>query len=318
MSTRQQPRKPAGTPAGGQFAPTTHDEADIPLLPPKGQARPFEQIKPLKQIERGVWEVTNTTTEELPANGALRRTAFHFGGQPHRKAAANLASLLHEETWGRYVETDLDALEGRQATVLLQDKTGTVTAREGTVVTTSEGTLALLNKGSTARGIYLSGRPGVPRVLGARAAYRHAEELAADFRKSEASVPEIEPAHFEDIPVCDGEGEPTSAVTAAFVLDHPGFDGTQDGRGCVFFATDRDPEDVVNGYFVAPPGSGLESEHGSIYTKDLVRWGGRVKGFKPGSLSFRDAMELGNKASDGDMGPTWAAIGVAGKQGSSS
>jgi hypothetical protein len=192
-----------------------------------------------------------------------------------------------------------------------------VTAREGTIVTLGEG-LALLNKGSTTKGIYLRGRPGVPRVLGAQAGYGRAEALAADFRKSEAAVPEIDPAHFEDIPVGDGESDPPSAVVAAFVLDHPGFDGTQDGRGCVFFATDLDPEDVVNGYFVAPPGSGLESEHGSFYTKDLVRWGGRVKGFKPGSLSFRDAMNLGDKASDGDMGPAWAAIGVVGKQGSSS
>jgi hypothetical protein len=307
MGARQQPRKPAGTPVGGQFAPTAHDEADISLLPRKGQ------VQPLKQIERGVWEVTNTATEELEANGALRRTAIHVGGQPHRKAAAKLASLLHEETWGRYVEDDLDALKGRKATVLLQDRTGAVTAREGTIVTLGEG-LALLNKGSTTKGIYLRGRPGVPRVLGAQAGYGRAEALAADFRKSEAAVPELEPSHFDDIPVCDGESEPPSAVVAAFVLDHPGFDGTQDGRGCVFFATDRDPEKVVNGYFVAPPGSGLESEHGSFYTKDLVRWGGRIKGFKPGSLSFRDAMELGNKASDGGMGPTWAAIGVAGKQ----
>ena len=53
----------------------------------------------------------------------------------------------------------------------------------------------------------------------------------------------------------------------------------------------------MNGYFVAPPGSGLESEHGSFMTGQLSRWGGRVKGFRPGSLSFRDAMELGEKAS---------------------
>jgi hypothetical protein len=35
MGTRQQPRKPAGTPVGGQFAPTAHDEADIDLGPPQ-------------------------------------------------------------------------------------------------------------------------------------------------------------------------------------------------------------------------------------------------------------------------------------------
>jgi hypothetical protein len=33
MGTRQQPRKPAGTPVGGQFAPAAHDEVDIDLKP---------------------------------------------------------------------------------------------------------------------------------------------------------------------------------------------------------------------------------------------------------------------------------------------
>jgi len=299
MSTNQ-PRKPAGIPTGGQWAPAAHDEPDISLRP----------SRPLKQIERGVWEITNTTTEELPAQGALRRTAMHIGGQPHRRAGAGLASRLYEDTKDGSAEAELAALSGKKGTVLTQGSSGTVTAREGTVVAQSDGSLALLNKGSATKGVYLTGRPGVPRVLGAKAGYGRAEVLAADFRKSEAIVPELEPSHFDDIPVHDGESEPPSAVVAAFVLDHPGFDGDQDGRGCVFFVTDRDPEEVANGYFIAPPGSGLESEHGSFMTEQLSRWGGRVKNFRPGSLSFRDAMDLGNKASDGDMGPTWAAIGA--------
>ena len=33
MNTTNQPRRPAGTPAGGQWAPTAHDEVDIDLSP---------------------------------------------------------------------------------------------------------------------------------------------------------------------------------------------------------------------------------------------------------------------------------------------
>lgn len=39
MSTRQQPRRPAGTPVGGQFAPTAHDEADVELCDGPAQRR---------------------------------------------------------------------------------------------------------------------------------------------------------------------------------------------------------------------------------------------------------------------------------------
>jgi hypothetical protein len=91
MGTRQQPRKPAGTPVGGQFAPTAHDEADISLLSPKGQAQlDTEQIEPLEQIERGVWEVTNTTTEEeQPANGALRRLSVYLASRAGRRPCSS-------------------------------------------------------------------------------------------------------------------------------------------------------------------------------------------------------------------------------------
>ena len=70
--------------------------------------------------------------------------------------------------------------------------------------------------------------------------------------------------------------------------------------------------EVVNGVFVAPPGSGPESEHGSFTVDQMSRWGGRVAAFRPGSLDFAGALEAANRSSaygDADMGPTWAAIG---------
>lgn len=266
----------------------------------------------LQQIARGCWEVTDTTREDMPTNNGLRRTSCYTAGQPHRRAAAGLAAKLHEQDHGdRDTEAELRELDGEKATVLTQGKTGSVFAREGTVLV-GTGTVALVDKGSRSKGIYLYGS-SAPKVLDYQLGYGHAEELASTFRASESRVPELEPAHFEDIPVADSDSEPPSAVAAVFVMDHPGFDDVQDGRGCLFFATDRDPEKVVNGYFVAPPGSGLESENGSFTTDQLNRWSGRVKNFEPGSLTFAQAMKFGDIASgwtDGDMAPAWAAVGV--------
>ena len=303
MSTNQ-PRKPAGTPVGGQWAPMAHTEPEIVL---------GRQEQPqLQQIARGCWEVTDTTREELLAPNGLRRTAFYTAGQPHRRAAAGLAAKLYEQDHGdRDIEAELRELDGEKVTVLTRDRTGGVLAREGTVLV-GIGTVALLDKGSRSKGIYLYGRSAT-YALDYRPGYGHAEELANEFRASESRVPELEPAHFEDIPVADSDGEPPSAVAAVFVMEHPGFDSTQDGRGCLFFATDRDPEEVVNGYFVAPPGSGLESEHGSFTTEMLDKRSGRVKDFEPGSVTFAQAVKFGDMASgwyDGDMAPAWAAAGV--------
>jgi hypothetical protein len=66
---------------------------------------------------------------------------------------------------------------------------------------------------------------------------------------------------------------------------------------------------IVNGYMVAPGGSGMESEHGSMYETDIAGRGGRAADYKPGSLTFRDAMRLGERASaHDDIEAAWAAV----------
>ena len=76
-------------------------------------------------------------------------------------------------------------------------------------------------------------------------------------------------------------------------------------------ATDRDPEDVVNGYFVAPPGSHLYSESGSFTTKQLATIAGRVRDYQPGRLTFKDAMELGYRSEEDGMGCVYGALTAA-------
>ena len=246
-NTPNQPRQPKGVPAGGQWRATPRPEGNVRLSGQPGNERchtdgsaTFRKepnINPDRDLEStprgpanpkpvvgrdGRCLVTDTTTEEVasPVPG-LTRTAFHIGGQPHRRAAAGLAAKLFSAgREGRSTEAELAELDRQKATVLLQTGTGSVVAQEGTVVVTKDNQLAILNKGSRTRGIYLSGRKGVPRVLDARPGYGHAGELAEAFRSAEANVPELEPARFDDIPVHDGEDEPPSAVVAAFVFNH--------------------------------------------------------------------------------------------------
>ncbi len=61
--------------------------------------------------------------------------------------------------------------------------------------------------------------------------------------------------------------------------------------GCMFLATDYDPEnDIVNGYMWAPRGSGFASEHGSMYGSELKAVGGRIRDYTPGSMTFGDCI----------------------------
>lgn len=296
----QPKRRPAGTPVGGQFAPSSHPRPSLELDDEPSPSR-------LQETSRGRYLVTDTVSVRLSPG----RMSMGLGGHPHLRARANLAGARAEREMvgDRDLHSELAGLDGGKVTVLTQGHSGTVEAQEGTVTVDAAGGVGLLNKGASSKGRYLFGRPGVPHVLGYRRGYGHAAELAAEYRSFEDRTPELEPASFDDIP--DGSDGARSEVAAVFVFDHPGFDGDQDGRGCVFFATDRDPAEVANGYMVAPPGSGLVSEHGSFRTDQLSRWGGRVADYRPGSLSFSDAMQLGNRADpygEADMAPTWEAI----------
>jgi len=105
------------------------------------------------------------------------------------------------------------------------------------------------------------------------------------------------------------------------LFDHPGFQPGQDGRGSVFFVTDFMPGDggnhdggagIVNGYGIYPAGSGLCSEHGSMYASQLKRWGGRVDGYQAGSHTFRDVMDFDTVADrDNDIEAVWASVARA-------
>lgn len=140
----------------------------------------------------------------------------------------------------------------------------------------------------------------------------HAQALADDYAQADERSPRLAPVAIADIPKRSGRGEPPEGVVAVFIVDHPGFsDGGQDGRGCVFFATDRD-DTLVNGYLVAPAGSGLTSELGTFDEAFLVEHAGRVAGIAPGRFTFDDAIGFGDAAGeDNDIEACWDALAEA-------
>jgi hypothetical protein len=95
MSTNQ-PRKPAGAPVGGQWAPVAHDEADIDLSPDEHRRLAAEaDLEAYKSFER------------CDTDGFLSQWASGLSAQKHR-LAAEIA-----EDGGRHAFPALFDLEGK-------------------------------------------------------------------------------------------------------------------------------------------------------------------------------------------------------------
>ena len=95
MSTNQ-PRKPAGTPSGGQWAPAAHDEADIDLSP--------EQHR---RLAAAADKEAYDSFERCDTDGFLSQWAMGLSAQKHR-LAAEIA-----ENGGRHSFPALFDLEGK-------------------------------------------------------------------------------------------------------------------------------------------------------------------------------------------------------------
>lgn len=308
MSTQAQARDPKGIPTGGRFAATARTEAGTALA--GGSHPPIVQ-----RHTRGEFTVVETGMRDVPSGtpGVLR-TVIQIGGFPEVSAQTGTAALRMERS------EQVDAITGRlaqlaegssKASVLYRTRSGDVIAKEGTL-TVRDGEIVMWDKGTGKTGQWMTGASSAKQILAVAPGYGGSQGLADRFWALAASVPELEPATFDGIPEWDGDGEPPTDIAAVYVFNHPGFDGTQDGRGSVFFATDVQGEDgIVNGYGVYSPTSGLTSEHGSMYTADLKRWGGRVSGYQPGSHTWSDVRGLARAADaygDGDIEQVWQSV----------
>ena len=103
MSTRQQPRKPAGTPVGGQFAPTAHDEDDIDLSP---NATSLGDVSNIQVGSRTPWGAADWVVHTAP--GAVQvSTPGHGGIKLSRERNRTIPSALRNSS-GWY-EEDVEA-----------------------------------------------------------------------------------------------------------------------------------------------------------------------------------------------------------------
>lgn len=316
------PRNPAGSPAGGKFTESQNagPDPDVTLhdtaLPDTSPVPGVPDVTVGRKISNGVHSVIDTVRETDPERpNRVTFRAFRF---PPGRAWSNMATRrLEYAVQPDVTAAKVDALARKRAraTVLTRDRAGSVFTREGTLFKEGE-RVGMLNKGSTTKGVWLD--TPAETVVHVAEGYGKADTLVNGLRWYTDDVPLLAGATFDDVPVWDGTGDPPSAIAAVYVMDHPGFDEGQDGRGSVFFATDFQPGDgstgrggagLVNGYFVAPSGSGLVSEGGSFYVEDVKKWGGRVAHYPPGTHTFADAVAFGNAAdNDDDVAKCWSSL----------
>lgn len=303
MTAIAQPRRPAGTPTGGQFAESVREESHVALAT-DGDDLFLSEVDntPLEESgQRGRWSVLNASTEEDRSTPGRVRMRTHLAGIPHVKVRALSASAAYSDAEGgrEDLHSRLSALHGRPATALMVGRNGDVEAVECKPVPYDGGTL-LLFKGSSTKGLDAA-RCGVLDVV---PGYGQQQALADTFRRRMAQfTPAVEKVALDDrmdyLP--DGDDESTwdvenPAIQAAFMVTGPDL-GNGPQPGCVFLATDiqrgSNPGErsIVNGYFWAPTDTGLYSEHGSMYVDDIARGGGRITGYEPGSLTSRQCWQ---------------------------
>ena len=285
-------------------------DADVDAIMAMGPALFAEPLSepdetPLRDAGKGVTDVSNASVEIEDRGDGFTRMRMHMNGRPDMRVfnttAAEIYRDLDDDEFRSRIQAELwkTAEDRAKVSLLTVDQSGSVRVREGTMFMSGDGQPALLPKGQRRKGHLI--RPDM--VVDAARGYGHAQALADSFRQRAARfVPAVSPTTASDVladlPVADPGQEPPSAISAVYMVDGPDFTGDGPPRGCLFFATDVMPPEgpgekggIVNGYLWAPEDSGLYSESGSQYVDDLVRAGGKVRDYQPGSMQFRDCWQ---------------------------
>jgi hypothetical protein len=278
---------------GGSFAPMTHSAPEVGFRPDS------EVYRAKKGTTSGQWNIETSNMNGAIVKDGWSTTTVHVGGAPwlnNRHGAA--ARLVSEDTRDAVRQEVRDlSLAGEKMTLLIEDS-GTVRALE-----TSGGGPAgpaaepiLWVKGSK-RSYYLLDKLN---ILAVQKGYGKQDAIAAEFDKLAEQTPVTEKSTWDELPLFDGDGSRSDHIAAVYMIDGPDF-GNGKEPGCLFFATDLQPEDedrpesggIINGYFWAPSDAGLlTSESGSFYTRDIRSKSGRVRDYKADSLTYRDAMKF--------------------------
>jgi hypothetical protein len=218
----------------------------------------------------GVFEVdASNVIEELDSDDGSTTTSI--SQSPAAMARMGATSRLI----GSVSRPELESICGQQVSILRAGTTmlggGVTQIHQVRLFTTSDGVLGALPKGKRSNGW----RVDPSNVLAATSGWGKGpnEELAGLWAAADAEIPPtqtVTQGDLDKLPVDDwGEDNPDATFAAAVLCTHPGFDGRRQ-PGCVWMISTYNAEhDIADGYLWTPGGSGLESEHGSVYGKDL-------------------------------------------------
>lgn len=181
---------------------------------------------------------------------------------------------------------------GRETTVLVAHPNGNIYTVHGSAYTHEDGSVSF----ETMAGSQLAPNAmilDVERGDAVQAFNTTFKRRMAQFTPELADVDST----LGDVPEFDQDSDPRDEIAAVYMVEVNVGDA-ESTPGCLLFVTDKQTNEdnpdhtIVNGWLHVPGGSGLTSESGSMYLRELQARGGQVVDYRPGSLTFADAMDM--------------------------
>lgn len=199
-----------------------------------------------------------STAEPIPGMGHITRTSF--GTQTSANAVIGATIERIRSQLGAPTAEELAALDGERVTLMCAGSNmlgaRAVFARPGTLV---NGGAAIIPKGRRTRGY----RINAPELLAVTRGYDHTPLAEIYERYSLGAAADVDTSVFAKLP---NRGNTCSVAVVATL----GVDG-RSVPGCLWLCHSYiADEDIVEGMLVVPETSGLVSEYGSVFGKDLA------------------------------------------------
>lgn len=232
--------------------------------------------------------ILSSIVERRPGDGTV---SFSLMGEPFAAAVVDAVRTDYHHVTGRSPVTheQLAALNGTSVTLLRAGESefgsGSIQTTEGTIFLAGDN-LAYLPKGKRKNGYRLS--PG--GVLDVEVGYNKVGVLRERVERVKATFPEVEKLTREHLLALPEEAPSPAQIGLVVFGTWRGPDGRSSGAVWCLHSYMRE-DDIVEGFLLVRPEDG-ESEHGSIYGKQLLSFGGRV--VNPPAMSFAESMELRN------------------------
>lgn len=218
-------------------------------------------------------------------------TSFNPSGDPHA------AAIVHAVMWDYHQVTErpeptresLEALAGHKVSMLRTGENmfgaGSIGSTEGTIVM-SRGRLAFMHKGARTNGFLLD----PDKVLDVEEGYGKTDFLTGLVHQVRATFPVLEELTQEHLDALPEEAPNPAQIGLVVFGSWRGPDVRSPGAVWLLHSYMHE-DDIAEGYLLVRPEHG-ESEHGSIYGRQLLHVGGRV--VNPPAMSFAQAMDLGS------------------------